>query len=426
MSRSCAFDVLIVGAGPAGMAAACCAAQSGLRVAVVDDNPTPGGQIWRGGRADADHRASRAWFGRFNGANVEFLAGTQVVSRPRAGVLLAETADAGCELQYGKLIIATGARERFLPFPGWTLPGVVGAAGLQSLVKSGFPIAGKRIVVAGSGPVLPAVAAYLRRHGAEVGLIAEQAAWGRLLRFGLGLVGSPGKLIQAAGYKLRLLGVRYAAGCWPVAAEGAERLSTATFQGGGRTWTEACDYLACGFGFVPNLELPALLGCRMQDGAAKVDRWQETSVPGVYCAGESTGIGGVDLSLIEGQIAGHAAAGQQDRAARLFGPRAKARRFARALDRAFALRHELKALATAETPVCRCEDVSRGRLEPYNSWRAAKLQTRCGMGACQGRVCGAAAEFLFGWKHASVRPPIFPTNLKNLAGTDNLSGQAEK
>src|SRR4029453_16209749 len=120
----------------------------------------------------------------------------RVFEHPWPGTLRAETPDGVCELSYTSLVLATGARELFLPFPGWTLPNVMGAGGLQALVKSGLPIARKSVVVAGSGPLLLAVAAYLREQGAIVPVVAEQAPRARILRFGLGLLGSPAKLAQ--------------------------------------------------------------------------------------------------------------------------------------------------------------------------------------------------------------------------------------
>jgi hypothetical protein len=146
----------------------------------------------------------------------------------------------------------------------------------------------------------------------------------------------------------------------------------------------------------------------------EVDHVQQTSLAGIFCAGEPTGIGGVELSVIEGQIAGHAAAGREDLARSFFSARKKLWKFANALDRTFALRPELRKLAVAETIICRCEDVTYGRLQAQTSWRAAKLQTRCGMGPCQGRVCGPQTEFLFGWPPDSVRPPIFPARVQSL------------
>ena len=113
--------------------------------------------------------------------------------------LLAEDSTVFCELRYEKLVLATGARERFLPFPGWTLPNVMGAGGLQAMVKSGLPIRGKRVIVAGTGPLLLAVAAYLRKHGAEIPVICEQASWSSLARFGAG-AGWPGRRRLSRGF----------------------------------------------------------------------------------------------------------------------------------------------------------------------------------------------------------------------------------
>ena len=216
--------------------------------------------------------------------------------------------------------------------------------------------------------------------------------------------------------KRRLLSTRYATGCWPVSAEGEEQLESVTFRNGRQIWRELCDYLACGFGLVPNLELAQLLECEIKDAYVAVDEWQQTSTQGIYCAGEPTGIGGLDLALSSGQIAGYSAAGQTHKAQWHFSDRARALQFMRAMNRTFALREELKALAAADTIVCRCEDVAFGRIKQHHSWRSAKLQTRCGMGPCQGRICGAALDFLLGWKAESVRPPVFPTRLDHLTG----------
>ena len=399
------FDVVVIGAGPAGLAAAARASESGARVALVDDNPRPGGQIWRASRSPEPWLRS----------SVEVFSGARVFAAPAPGFLALEHQDSNVELRYCSLILATGARERFLPFPGWTLPNVMGAGGLQALAKSGLPVSGKRIVVAGSGPLLLAVARYLRDHGADVRLIAEQADPSAILRFGLGLIAKPVKLIQAIGFRAGLLGVRYLTSCWPVAAHGAERLESVTLQRNGKTWTERCDYLACGFGLIPNVELPALFGCNMSETGVAVDQYQQTSVNNVYCAGEVTGIGGLDLALVEGEIAGYAAAGKPQDARKLFAARQANRQFAGTLERAFALRAELRELPHDDTFVCRCEDVTYARVRQCSNWREAKLHTRCGMGPCQGRVCGGTVEFLLGWKPESVRPPVFPASVGSLA-----------
>lgn len=410
------YEILVIGAGPAGIAAAAAAAECGRRVAVCDDTPWLGGQIWRGEERAPKSRQARAWLERFRRSGAALLRQTAIIAAPRPGALLAETAAGPRELRWRKLILATGARELFLPFPGWTLPGVIGPGGLQSLMKHGWPVRGERVVVAGSGPLLLAVAAGLRGQGARVGCIAEQAQFARVAAFGRTLLRHPAKLLQAARIKLQLTRVPYRFGVWPARAEGGERVERVTLTDGQRTWTEPCTILACAFGLVPNLELPHLLGCELADGFVRVDERQATSVPDVFCAGELTGIGGADAALVEGQIAGLIAAEQQPRASELFAVRARWHHFRAALRTAFALRPEVKSLAEDATLVCRCEDVSFGRLRQFRDWTDAKLQTRCGMGPCQGRICGAATKELLGWGMESVRPPVMACRVESLVG----------
>lgn len=417
MSERSEFDVLVVGGGPAGIAAACCAAEATPRVAIVDDNPALGGQIWRGEPATPSTSQSAIWYQRLARLPVQIVAGTRVFAPAGPRTLMAESEDGVCELAFRKLILATGARERFLPFPGWTLPNVMGAGGLQALARSGLNVRGKKIVVAGTGPLLLAAAAHLRQSGAEICLIAEQASWRRLLAFTVRLVRHSSKLKDALALRRELAGVPYLTGCWPVAAQGKEKLDSVMLRRDAKTWNVNCDYLACGFHLVPNAELAALLGCAVKQGRVRVDDFQQTTVSDVYCAGEPTGIGGLELSLVEGQIAGHAAAGAFDAARGLFARRKGMRHFAAGMDRAFALRPELRNLPQPDTLVCRCEDVPLGRLREHSSWRAAKLRTRCGMGPCQGRVCAPAIEFLLGWNAESVRPPVFPVRVESLIAT---------
>lgn len=414
------FDVLVIGAGPAGMAAAATAADCGASVGMVDDNPSPGGQIWR--RASDDPEAAQ-WKRRLQTARVVTLHVTRVFQELEPGLLLAERADEVWKLGYRKLILATGARERFLPFPGWTLPNVMGAGGLQAMVKTGLPVRGKRVVVAGTGPLLLAVAAYLRKQGAEIPLICEQTSWSRLAGFAIRLFGFPNKIGQALQLRRGLAGIPFAASSWPVAAYGSEKLESVAILRGGKSQQIECDYLAYGFHLVPNVELPLLLGCKLADGFVQVNEFQQTTVSNVYCAGEPTSIGGLEQALAEGEIAGLAACGKRlSSNSELFRARRKAKRFAGLLKSTFGLRPALKDLASSETIVCRCEDVTFARLKQQRSWRAAKLQTRCGMGPCQGRVCGPATEFLFDWNPDSVRPPIFPVRVDSLAVVSKPAG----
>ena len=151
-----------------------------------------------------------------------------------------------------------------------------------------------------------------------------------------------------------------------------------------------------------------------RDSTVVVDDNQQTSVQDVYCAGEATGIAGLEAALLQGQVAGLHASGMSTNATALHRRRDAEKSFGKRLDRAFALRPEMLKLATADTVVCRCEDVRYGQLAGQPSWTEAKLQTRCGMGPCQGRVCGPATEALFGWHNASIRPPLFPVPLSAL------------
>lgn len=407
-------DVLIVGGGPAGMSAAMAASgNDDVRITVVDDNPRIGGQIWRAELGKIKSAEARQLVTLLDQQWVTVVNNASVFAH-EAKSLLAETPNGKLHIKFNKLILATGARERFLPFPGWTLPNVFGAAGLQALVKGGLSIQDKRIVVAGTGPLLLVVAEYLASKGAQIVAICEQTTNRKLDRFALGLWRSPSKIIQGVALRGKLRGVPYYRNAWVSAANGNSELQNVTIDHFGKTADVECDMLACGFHLVPNIELARLLGCMIVDGFVAVDKHQQTSVRDVYCAGEPTSIGGIAASVIEGKIAGFAATEQFKQANSLMRMRRKTTAFAKALDRAFELREELKTLAASSTLVCRCEDVQYGKLTEYDDFRIAKLQTRCGMGACQGRICGAAVEFLFGWNNRAVRPPIFPVKMENL------------
>jgi NADPH-dependent 2,4-dienoyl-CoA reductase/sulfur reductase-like enzyme len=412
MTKSAA-EVVVVGAGPAGLAAAT-AASKRSRVILLDDNSAIGGQIWRAEHGKLKSTRARRWAAAIDSKRVSFLKGCTVVGSDSPNSLLVDSSAGPIEIKYEKLIVATGARERFLPFPGWTLPNVMGAGGLQAMVKGGLKITGKRVIVSGTGPLLIAVAEYLKRKGANVVAIAEQTSAARLNSFALSLFRSPAKLMQALVLRSKLLNIPYLTDCWVSSANGDDRLATVELTRRGKTSKVECDYLACGFHLVPNIECVRLLGCRIESGFVDVDHYQQTSVESVYCAGEATGIAGVESALLEGEIAGLAATGQRDESRKLFSKRDKARAFGFAVDRTFALRDELRSLALDDTFVCRCEDVEFGRLRSFDNFREAKLQTRCGMGPCQGRVCGAATQFLFGWEPPSVRPPIIPVKMEHL------------
>jgi D-hydroxyproline dehydrogenase subunit alpha len=418
------IDVIVVGAGPAGIAAATAAARHGRTVILLDDNPAAGGQIWRGGReaphgSNKEDTAKSKALRELAASGATLLPGHRVfdASAPSTLQALKETAD-GSEVvafHYDHLILATGARERFLPFPGWTLPGVFGVGGLQALVKGGFPVQGKRVAVAGSGPLLLAVAAHLRAYGARVTSVSEQAPLSQLIPFGVSLWSHPAKIWQGIGYRAAFGKAPFRTGCWPIFATADKAtglLRSIHLTDGAGTWEEPCDLLACGFHLVPNTELASLLGCKFQEGFVQVNKLQQTSVENIYCAGEPTGIAGLDAALLQGEIAGLACSGKPT--GHLRARNTAGLKFAKRLEKAFRLRPELRSLASPDTIVCRCEDVTYTNLSGHSGWTDAKLQTRCGMGPCQGRICGPAVETLFNWKPQSVRPPLSPVPINAL------------
>ena len=498
-------DVAVVGGGPAGLAAACRAAEAGASVLLLDEAAAPGGQVWRRAVAavgaaraaewegagdvetaavfQAPDRPARSWLARLAASGARCLFGATVIDALPGPTLLVDHAGRALRVEARRLVIATGARERFLPFPGWTLPNAVGVGGVQALLKSGASLSGKRVVVAGSGPLLLPVAAALARAGAHLALVAEQAPAAAVARFGAGLWRRPRLLAQAARYRAACWRAPYRSGVWVSEASAAGSglaVREATLTDGVRSWRERCDLLACAYGLLPNLELPRLLGCAVDKGGGRrggqvrVDALQQTSLPGVYCAGEPTGVGGLELALLTGQIAGLAAAGAIGQAGAIGGPEAtdalgatatigaagtadaaragagtgairpaaggadqardlralqrrrdRGRRHVAALERAFQPRPELLRLAAPETVACRCEDVPLGRLDPSWTPRQAKLYTRAGMGACQGRVCRPALELLLGWTEAdTVRAPLAPVALATLAELDAETGHA--
>lgn len=408
-------DLLIIGAGPAGMAAALAAAPSGARIVMLDDNPLPGGQIWRDGpQANVPDQARRLRERLQACSNIRRHAGTRVIASPGPKQLLVENDDDGWLISYHRLILCTGARELLLPFPGWTLPGVTGAGGLQALIKAGLPVQGERVVIAGSGPLLLASAATAKKHGAQIPRIAEQASRTAVAGFAAQLPRWPGKWLQS----FSLFDRHYRTATHVLAALGTDRLEGVRLQQQGKIVELECDRLACGFGLIPNIQLGQALGYAIEGQALAVDAWQASRVDH-YAAGECTGFGGSELALVEGAIAGHAAVGDLEAARQLWPRRARWQGFAKALNQAFALDPQLKSLARPDTLVCRCEDVPYGALTGHTDWREAKLASRCGMGACQGRVCGGAVQHLFGWQPSAPRPPFSPARIETLMCLDD-------
>lgn len=435
-----AYDVLVVGAGPAGLAAAVSAADAGCRVAVLDAGPRPGGQYWRH-RSGTDGRGHHDW-STFTGLRARLrrvdhrtdAAVWFVESRPDpAGPWFAVHTRAGV-VQGRRLVVATGAHDRVVPFPGWDLPGVVTAGGAQALLKGQGVVFARRVVVAGTGPFLLPVATGLAEAGGTVVGVYEANDPLGYVRQVRPVLGAAGKLAEAGRYGWRMLRHRvpYHRRTTVVAAHGTDRLTGVTVAAvnprgavvpGSETEVE-CDGLAVGFGFTPQLELATALGCATRldrDGSLVLDVGsdQATSVPGVYAAGEVTGVGGAGLAVVEGQLAGGAvavslgrplpwSARRQDR---LLRTRRRLRRFAAALHAVHPVPPSWPDLCHDDTLLCRCEEVPVGAVRravrelSAGDARGAKLLTRAGMGWCQGRICGYATACLTA-REATRRPDV--------------------
>jgi NADPH-dependent 2,4-dienoyl-CoA reductase/sulfur reductase-like enzyme len=413
-----AADVVVVGCGPAGIAAATCAAERGLLVIVVDRGLEPGGQIWRHVTGGPVPRAAATWLRRLEKSGARVIRGASVVDvRTDADgfEILADVSGRPLRIWGASLILATGARELFIPFDGWTLPGVVGIGGAQALLKSGASFAGKRVIIAGSGPLMLPVAASLAHAGARVVRVAEQASRTAVTRFASGLWKSPSLLLQAARYRARFITSAYSTGTWVTAAHGTERVESVTVTDGRRNWRDSVDMLCTGYGLVPNTQLARLLGCETRTGGVVVDTEQRTSIANVFAVGEATGIGGAPLAIVEGRIAAAAVGVHTKVPGDLLRRRAALIAAAQNMLDAFSPRAELRSLPGASTIVCRCEDVPYGSVQGAACSRQAKLYTRAGMGPCQGRTCMPGLEFLLGWQPDTVRPPVEPTSVSVLS-----------
>jgi D-hydroxyproline dehydrogenase subunit alpha len=428
-------DVAVVGAGPAGIAAAIAARRAGASVVVIDEYPAPGGQIWkrrRGAPVDALPPAAQRRCAALERCGAELLPGATVWAARDDHSLLTTTAEGRAgEVRARSIVVATGAYDRPVAFPGWTLPGVVTAGAAQTLVKAEGVLPGRRVLLAGAGPFLLPVAEHLVKAGAEVAAVAEATRRTDWLRRAPRMLRHAERLAGYLGYRARLRGVPFLWGHVIVRADGDGRVESATLARADSDWrplrgTErsfSVDAVATAYGFLPSVELARALGCALADDRVAHDEDMRTTVPHVFVAGEASGIGGSDLALLEGEIAGRAAAdGAADRALRR--RRRRAAGFARVLDDLFGPRPGLHDLADGATPLCRCEDVTAAELDAAvaagaRTLSALKIATRCGQGPCQGRICAhlvAARAPEPGDARFSDRPPLRPVALSTLVG----------
>jgi NADPH-dependent 2,4-dienoyl-CoA reductase/sulfur reductase-like enzyme len=432
--------VVVAGAGPAGLCAAAGALRAGAEVTLVDAAETPGGQIrtWRGFGRLRDHVLGHPrcdWWPESPVWSIERTGD----GAPRVHVLRGEADAAERErhvLRPDALVLAPGAHDRVLPFPGWELPGVSTAGAAQAFVKREGLALGDRTLIAGSGPFLLPVAASLLETGSSVRAVLEAnpattvaRGW---TRRPWELASQTGKAAELAGYAALLARHRvpYRTGRAVIEARGDGRVEEAVTARLRPDWsvvpgTEqviAVDALCVAHGFSPRLELPVAAGCRLRGGAfVDVDGGQRTSVPAVLAAGEITGIAGAPAARTEGLLAGWIAGGGSADV-----PEAVAARRRRDRARAFAARlaaaHPIGAAwpgwLRPGTIVCRCEDTTYGTLlgaAGKGSAHALKLATRAGLGPCQARICGPAIADLLSDGYPHHRPIAQPIRLGELA-----------
>jgi thioredoxin reductase len=462
-----ARSVLIVGAGPAGLAAAIRAQGEGARVTLIDEAARPGGQIYRqsydgsnGGLfADAGERARKkrlfAAFERIR-PSIDYRPGNAAFALFKSGELHVTDGARTEVLQADAIVLTSGVREIAIPFPGWTTPGVMYAGGVQSLLKGQRVLAGGRIVVAGAGPLPIVVAAQLVRAGGDVAALATlnpvsemslelHALWrGReIVREGLRYLTT---VIRAGVPRLR--------GFVPVQVEGREQVEGVVLARTGRDGriipnterTIACDVVAVSYGFAANSELALMAGVALRYDRPRggwlpvVDELGRTSVPGIFVAGDAAGLRGALAAEAEGGIVGAAAAaasrdldlaGFGTALSREFAARDELVAFQSAVQRMLRVPAGLWALTTDDTVVCRCENVTlrmlrdafaAGHLTP----NTLKRVTRAGMGWCGGRTClhamSALAELhgAHGTAPMTARPLARPVPLAVLANQGSL------
>lgn len=452
-------DLAIVGAGPAGLAAAATAADLGLRVALLDEQPAPGGQAWRNLEARGGDRAGLELIRRVRAGSAELRPATTVIDIAFEGddggpTLTWMTAGGLGRTTARGLILATGAMERPLPFPGWTLPGVLGVGALQTALKAGGLVPGPGgggLVIAGRGPLVLLYLAQVAAAGGKVAAVLDTGP-ARHLRRGLArtlpaaMLGDPVLLGRGALLLARraLSGVPVHRRVRDLAAEGCDRVEAVRFADGSGEHVLPCALLGVHDGVIPNTQAARLLRLDHEWRAAQrcfapvTDDFGRSSRPAVWVAGDGAGIEGADGAGVAGSLAALDAARSlgalpeaafTGRAPALLRRRAAiqaARRFLDALDPP---RDPAQGLADS-TVVCRCEAVTAGAIRSAVAAGAAgpnrvKTATRCGMGACQGRMCGPVLAQLVARQTGRpvaevgalrVRPPLKPVPLGAVAG----------
>ncbi|MEX2630316.1 MAG: NAD(P)/FAD-dependent oxidoreductase [Tistlia sp.] len=458
-------DLAVIGAGPAGLAAATRAAEAGLAVELFDEQPAPGGQIYRA--VESVPAARRALLGPDYAAGAELAAAFRASGAGYRPGALVWNVDSTLDIDFSQggrsrqcraraLVVATGALERPTPLPGWTLPGVTTAGALQILLKAHGCVPSEGAILAGSGPLLLLLADQLTRAGAPPRAVVETVPRGRLLEAARHLpaaLGAPGYLAKGLRMirALRRAGVPLHRHATDLVIEGREQAEALSFTAGGRRHRIESGLVALHQGVVPNQQVTRLLRCahRWSDSQRcflpVLDPWFESSVEKVFVAGDGAGIGGAASAALRGRLA---ALGVLRRFGALDGAalEQEAGGLRRRLVRDGAVRPLLEALYAPsaqvlapadETLVCRCEEVTAGQIRQAVRLgcpgpNQAKSFLRCGMGPCQGRMCGLAVTEIIAAERGEVpqtvdyyriRPPLKPLPLIELASFEAAEDQ---
>ncbi|MDP3423175.1 MAG: NAD(P)/FAD-dependent oxidoreductase [Burkholderiaceae bacterium] len=461
-------DLVVIGAGPAGMRAALTAEEQGLRVLLLDEQPRPGGQIYRHITAVSSERAARLGADYQYGAllttslthsKVEVRYGASVWAVDKGLTVTVQQGGRTFQVRAPQLIAATGAMERPSPLPGWTLPGVLNAGAAQILLKSAASVPKGPTVLVGGGPLLLLVAGQLVDAGAQVAAVVETSPsanrWQALRHLGGALL-APAYLLKG----LRMLGRLKAAGiphfteATNVRVEGEDRAREITFQAGKRYHRVAVDTVLLHNGVVPNTQLTRLLRVDHHWDDAQlawhptVDQSYQTSLPGLRVAGDGAAIAGALAAEASGALAALAAMRAMGRLsatqeATLAEPwHAKGVRQARIRPFLDALYRPAQWLLTPadDTVVCRCEEVTAGRVREMarlgcQGPNQTKFFSRCGMGPCQGRQCGITVSQLLAQSLGKtvqevgsyrIRAPLKPVPLESLAALSDASSQPDE
>lgn len=406
----------------------------------IHKQPGPGFVVRDPARMGKDHVAGRRLAEALRRSGASVLLRTSVVSIRGEEVVLVEDGEPTRTVRARRLVLAPGAFDRPVAFPGWTLPGVLTAGGAQTMVKTQRVLPGRRIVFCGSGPVALAFPAQLHHLGAEVALVCEAGPPPRardVAAIFAAARGNASLLRDAAAYRAELMRARVPLryGRIVVRAEGAERVEAVVHAAVDADWrvvpgTEErtpADTLCLGYGFVPSTELLRLAECAFEDDEDRggpvvvVDGWMRTTAPGVLAAGDGTGVEGWLVAVDEGRLAAFGAAldlgavteaQAADAAAPIRARLERRRAFRRALRRMHAVGPGIYELATPETVVCRCEEVTREQLDDViaasGDLGVVKGLTRVGMGLCQGRNCQRQVAALIARRHARPMTEVAP------------------